>query len=78
VLETLARTLPTREVTLCIDLTLPQESILQGRPDTLRRRVKRIPLGAKVTLLLEGRKARKAGTKPVGLFQQPVSRRGGG
>lgn len=59
VMEVLAQTLPTRNVTLAIDLTGPEEALLQGRPGRLLTEISSLRQDAKITLVLEGGKKQK-------------------
>ncbi|HJT20608.1 MAG TPA: SAM-dependent methyltransferase [Nitrospira sp.] len=59
VLAGMAHVLPTRHVTLCVDLTLPGETVHRGKPVQVLRQVESLSNDARLTLVLRGK--RKSG-----------------
>ncbi len=55
VLAGMVQVLPTRQVTLCVDLTLPGETVLRGRPHRVLRQVQSLSSDVRLTLVLRGK-----------------------
>jgi 16S rRNA (cytidine1402-2'-O)-methyltransferase len=55
VLAGMAQVLPTRHVTLCVDLTLSGETVLRGKPNEVLQCVHSLSNDARLTLVLRGK-----------------------
>ncbi|THJ24613.1 MAG: rRNA small subunit methyltransferase 1 [Nitrospira sp. CG24E] len=56
-LKTLARTLPTRQTVIVMDLTTDKETLRRGRPDELLDQIGRVAMDSAVTVVIEGYRA---------------------
>ncbi|MBA5866153.1 MAG: 16S rRNA (cytidine(1402)-2'-O)-methyltransferase [Nitrospira sp. CR1.3] len=79
VMQSIARTLPARTVTVAADLTTPHEIIYQGKPAGLVRKLVSLRKEAEVTLVLRGTvKRRRSGKTAKRRRVEGSSRRDGG
>jgi 16S rRNA (cytidine1402-2'-O)-methyltransferase len=60
ILDRLARLVPTRQVTLAVDLTTATEAVYRGKSGTLLKQIPSVGRDAEVTLVIEGRKRQRA------------------
>jgi 16S rRNA C1402 (ribose-2'-O) methylase RsmI len=53
-LKILAKILPTRHMTIAVDLTTSKEALFRGKPGELVDRIRPVPKDSSVTVIIEG------------------------
>lgn len=57
-LKILAQILPTRQITIAMDLTTPEETVFRGMPGELRNQIGAVSNDSAVTIVIEGKRGR--------------------
>lgn len=77
-IETLAQILPNRQIAIAIDLTMPKETLMRGRPDELIDQIGEVSKNSAVTVVIEGHRAGSKSKKTSGTIHSTTHLRLGG
>jgi len=76
-LKILAQILPSRQVTIAMDLTTPKETLMRGRPDELLDQKEHVSKDSAVTIVIEGYRAKSKLKKMSRAIPRTTRLRGG-